>query len=182
MRPETLSGVRSLQTGATALVAAGALAVPASAQVPGLVIDPDSPSAKEYALPFENERRQADPAAAPGAGVAPGVRSSPAFGAGVTAGRGDGAQQDGAAATGGSGDPGSPGSGGAGGGGTRSGGGAEAPAAQHPPDVAETIRRATAAPGAPDGGLGGTLTIAGIAAAVLLAGGAAGLALRRRGA
>jgi hypothetical protein len=175
--------VRSLQTGATALVAAGALAVPASAQVPGLTIDPDSPSAKEYALPFENERRQADPAAAPGAGVAPGVRSSPAFGAGVTAGGRDGVEQNGAAATGGSGDPGSAGSGGAGGGGTGSGGGgAEAPASQRPPDVAETIRRATAAPGAPDGGLGGTLSIVGIAAAVLLVGGAAGVALRRRGA
>ena len=47
---------------------------------------------------------------------------------------------------------------------------------------AETIRQATAQPGAPDDGLGGTLLAGGIAAVVLAVAGGAGLVLRRRGA
>ena len=39
-----------------------AIAAPAGAQEPGVFIDPGSPSAKEYAIPLESERRQADPA------------------------------------------------------------------------------------------------------------------------
>ena len=61
MPRETLTAVRLRRIAATALVSAGALAGPAVAQEPGLVIDPESPSAKEYALPLENERRLADP-------------------------------------------------------------------------------------------------------------------------
>ena len=48
-----------------------------------VVIDPDSPSAKEYAIPLENERRQADPETAPQDGVTQGERSSPLFGSGI---------------------------------------------------------------------------------------------------
>ena len=161
------------------MLAAGTLAAPAAAQEPGLVIDPDSPSNKEYALPFEEERRQADPTTTPGAGITPGERSSPAFGAGVTPAGGENAREDGVATSGGSyGSGGSDGSGGAGAGNA----GEEAVVPQSEPDDAETVRQAAAQPGAPAGGLGSTLTIGGIAAAVLLAGGAAGLALRRRGA
>src|SRR5918995_4038427 len=99
MPRETLTAVRLRRTAATALVAAGALAGPAVAQEPGLVIDPESPSAKEYALPLENERRLADPGTAPDAGIEQGARGSPAFGTGVSAatagGDGDGTRDEG---------------------------------------------------------------------------------------
>src|SRR4029078_6878430 len=53
---------------------------PAVAQEPVVFIDPGSPSAKEYALPFESERRQADPGTPQGAAIPQGQRVSPAFG------------------------------------------------------------------------------------------------------
>jgi hypothetical protein len=173
------------------VLASAAFATPATAQdpEPGLVIDPDSPSAKEYALPLENERRQADPGTAPDAGVQQGQRTSPAFGAGVTdASAGGGSGGGGGSGSGsGSGDGGGStgGSGGGNGGSDGSAGGAAgddagAPAADA--DDAETIRQATAQPGAPDDGLGGTLLAGGIAAVVLAIAGGAGLVLRRRGA
>ena len=155
------------------LLATAALAAPAAAQdpEPGLFIDPDSPSAKEYQLPLENERRQADPGTAPDAAVQQGQRTSPAFGVGVSEeSAGGGAGNDG----------GGGGSGGAGGG---SGGGdaGDAPGSvTGDAEEAETIRQATAQPGAPDDGLGGTLLAGGIAAVVLAVAGGAGLALRRR--
>ena len=159
------------------LLATAALAAPAAAQdpEPGLFIDPDSPSAKEYQLPLESERRQADPGTAPDAAVEQGQRTSPAFGAGVTdesAGGGSGGRRRWAAAVGrsrrrptGGGDAG------------------DAPGtAAGDAEDAETIRQATAQPGAPDDGLGGTLLAGGIAAVVLAVAGGAGLALRRRSA
>ena len=96
MPRETLTAVRLRRIAATALVSAGALAAPAIAQEPGLVIDPESPSAKEYALPLENERRLADPGTVPDAGIQQGSRGSPAFGTGVSAAAaaGDGADAD----------------------------------------------------------------------------------------
>jgi hypothetical protein len=159
------------------VVVTAAVASPAAAQVPGLVIEPDSPSAKEYALPFENERRMADPATPVDAPVSAGERSSPAFGAGVTADEPDGAAtaREGSTNPAGGGDAG-------GGGGQGSGGdgaGEVAPVPRTDAGVEETVRAATAEPGAP-GGAGSTLSVIGIALAVLLAAGGAGLALRRR--
>ena len=70
-----------------AVLASLLLAAPASAQEDGVFIDPDSPSAKEYSLPLESERRQADPEQEPSAGIVQGERSSPIFGTGIV--RGD---------------------------------------------------------------------------------------------
>jgi hypothetical protein len=174
---ETLAIVRLRRIAATALLAAGALAGPAVAQEPGLVIDPESPSAKEYALPLENERRLADPGTAPDAGVQQGERSSPAFGAGVAA-------QDASAEDGGAGASGGDGGSGNGGGSTQRGndGTVTGPGEAEAGDAEDeaTVRAATANPGAPDGGAGTLLLVGGVGLAVLLVAGAAGVALRRR--
>ena len=174
MPRETLTDVRLRRIAATALVTAGALAAPAVAQEPGLVIDPESPSAKEYALPLENERRLADPGTAPDAGIQQGSRSSPAFGTGVSAAAaaGDGANADG-------------GGGGSSGGTAERGGdddAASVPGQAGSGDAEDkaTVRAATANPGAPDGGAGTILMIGGVALAVLLVAGGAGVVLRRR--
>jgi hypothetical protein len=158
--------------------AALALLMLVAASAPAQVfIDPDSPSAKEYAIPLERERRQADPDVAPGGGVVQGDRSSPLFGAGIEPGEASSGGSDSAAQ--------SPSGAGRGGaepnGAARSGsgavGGARDATAGDPPDA---VRAAAANPGAPDGGIGTPLLIAGIAAAVLAIGGAAGFLLRRR--
>ena len=152
-----------------AVVAFLLLAAPAHAQDPGVIIDPGAPSAKEYALPFESERRQADPEQGASAPVVPGARSSPTFGEGITSGnaptsRGPAAraarEADGNAATG-----------------KETTGAARESASD---GDAAVVRAATSNPGAPDGGAGVTLTIAGIALGVLLVGGMAGLLWRRR--
>jgi hypothetical protein len=139
-----------------------AIAAPADAQEPGVFIDPGAPSAKEYALPFEDERRQADPEQGPSAPIAPGSRESPTFGEGITSGDAPSSRE--------------------GSGGSRQSRDAETTRQESASGGdAEVVRAATSNPGAPDGGVGVTLTIAGIALAVLLAGGAAGLLWRRRG-
>lgn len=143
------------------LVASGS----ARAQV---VIDPDSPSAKEYAIPLEDERRQADPRTTPGDGITQGDRSSPLFGEGIErsddsrdAGRDGRKQRSG-------GEPDKPKRDG-----DRSADGSSA-------DRPEVVRAATNNPGAPDGGLGTPIVIGGVALAVLLLGGVAGALVRRR--
>lgn len=154
-----------------------ALGAPSAvAQDPGVFIDPGSPSAKEYALPFESERRQADPGHPSDAPIPQGQRVSPAFGEGIepagSAGGTSKSSQGSVGSTGGSGagaDE-SAGSGNGAGGGTSSEDGAS--------DA--TIRAATANPGAPGGDLGSTVAIAGGALLILAAGIAAGVVLRRR--
>ncbi len=89
MRPERHTDrVRFLCIAAVAVLASLALAAPAAAQEEGVFIDPGSPSAKEYQIPLESERRQADPEQDPSAEIVQGARSSPLFGAGIV--RGDG--------------------------------------------------------------------------------------------
>lgn len=133
----------------------------------GVVVDPDSPSAKQYSIPLERERREADPAQEPGAGIEQAERTAPLFGAGITESEGKPASpppsdEDTAARS----EP-----------------------RTRPDDALVTSRRerdreivkaAAARPGSPDGGLGVTAAIGGAAAAVLLVGGVAGLLLRRR--
>ena len=58
------------------------LAPPVAAQEEGVYVDPGSPTGKEYAIPFDSARRQADPSGG-GAGVAPGA--APLFGVGIVA-------------------------------------------------------------------------------------------------
>jgi hypothetical protein len=162
---------RSLATVAAAL----ALTTPAAAQEPGVFVDPDTPTAKEYALPLENVRRQADPRTPSDAAVPQGQRVSPAFGEGIEPAASQGGTTSAEA-----------GSDGMRGGGARESGDASDEAAASgtsgaADDAADaTVRAATANPGAPGGDLGDTLVIAGGALAVLALGAGAGLFLRRR--
>jgi hypothetical protein len=141
----------------------------AAAQSGGVVIDPDSPTAKQYKLPVESARQQADPKGdgklvPPGARVA-GTSAAPLFGEGIT--------------------PASDG--------TRSRSGAQRPAKANAvkpsSSSADTsneepnqspLKAAIQNPGAPAGGIGAPLLIAGGAALVLLLGTLVGLLLRRR--
>jgi hypothetical protein len=153
-----LPRVATILTGLTLAAPAGA-----SAQ-DGVFVDPDSPSGKEYAIPLESARRQADPAAG-GGRIAPGRRDeSPLFGEGVDEPIA-GARGTGKDASRGSGKP-------------RPGRAKEESDGGGPPAPA-TVRAAASRPGAPDGGLGSTLTIVGGGILVLLIGGGAGLLLRR---
>jgi hypothetical protein len=142
----------------TAVLAAGA--TPAAAQ-DGPVVDPDSPTGKEYALPLDTARREA--AGEKGKAATAG-ESAPLFGEGIEAG--------------GSGDP-SPGKR------TRSGASSHSKAdgtahvAGDAPAAAARIL-AGARPGAPsDGGLSPLVAVGG-GVLLLACGAAAGLALRRR--
>lgn len=153
------------------LLIALALPAPAAAQEDGIVVDPDSPTGKEYALPLESARQKA----AGGKGTAtPGEQEAPLFGEGIEeAGEtaAAGGTSGGSGNSGGGSGAGSPGSG-------RNGVGEEASSTGSPP---EAVRRATSNPGAPDGGAGTALMTALGAAAVLGAGAGAGLLARRRG-
>jgi hypothetical protein len=138
------------------------LAAPAPAQEEGVFIDPDSPSAKEYRIPLESERRQADPSQEPSSEIVQGARSSPIFGAGIVA-KGAGSDRNRAQESGAATD------------------GAEPSSAGKPAEAdAAILKAATSNPGPPAGGVGMPLTVGGVAAGVLLLGGLAGLLLRRR--
>ena len=157
-----------VQQWALGLVVALVAAAPAAAQEPGVTIDPSSPSAKQYVLPLEGARRQADPKQRQSAPVQQGTTKSQLFGAGVT----------------------SSGSGGSGGGGSSAefsttGSGAKSGArsttanggkASLPP----AVRAAVVDPGAPGRGIGTTALLIGGSLLVLLAGAGIGIAARRR--
>ena len=149
---------------------AGALLMPAPAQAQDVFVDPDSPSGKEYAIPLESARRGADPGRRHGTKVVQGQRSSPLFGAGISAAAGD--------------DDGSSGP-------TSSSRGkrdedrrnaAPVTAVARPasPAVREALRSATSRPSAPDGGSSAPLVGGAAALLVAAAAGAGWLARRRR--
>ena len=159
---------------ATATVSGAATAV---AQEPGVHIDPESPTAKEYAIPLEDARRQADPSRPRSAPVVQGSRSSPLFGAGVSAARPRSAATGAGRPRSGAGDS----SGDAGGGSSASGGRADGTgSADRSAPVTESVIEAAAQPGAPAGGGGSTALWVGLGAVVLGLGAAGGVALRRR--
>jgi hypothetical protein len=153
---------------AVALVLAWMAAAPAAAQTlkpePGVFIDPESPSSKEYDIPLERARRGADPGTDPDSPVGQGQRGvAPLFGAGITAASGGDETGDGAGP----------------GGGRRNGddqGSGTATSGDPPAAVVEAATNPTRPAG--DGGT--SLAIVGIALAVLLAGSGAGWLLRRR--
>ncbi|HEV2776018.1 MAG TPA: hypothetical protein VGV90_10540 [Solirubrobacteraceae bacterium] len=60
---------RFLACAAWAVVLATGLSAPAQAQRDGIFIDPDGPTAREYEIPLEAERRRIDGLAGRGAGV-----------------------------------------------------------------------------------------------------------------
>ena len=164
MTSAILVPMRLAFTTAAALLVWAALAVPASAQEPGVHVDPDSPTGQEYDIPVERARRKSSPSEEEGS---KGSRT-PAdtlFGAGIEPPDDDGG---GAAANGGS-----------------SGSGSKTkPRSTAPRERSgkrpATVQAAISNPGAPDGGAGGTLLLGGIAVALLGAGLAGGLLLRRR--
>lgn len=150
-----------------------ALALPASAAAQdGVFVDPDSPSGKEYQIPLESARRQADPQRTDGK-VVPGDRSAPLFGEGIEP---DVEQAGGAAGGGGST---SDGGGGGSPDGAGSGTGDGSPAPSPPAEVQEAVRDARSRPAPSDGGVGTMVLVGGGLAVLLLAGGGAALAARR---
>jgi hypothetical protein len=156
---------------AAALLVWAALAVPASAQEPGVHVDPDSPTGQEYDIPLERARRKSSPSEDESS---QGSRT-PAdtlFGAGIEPSDDDG----GGGGTGGSSGGGSVAGSGPDGGKTNASTTLRRPSAKRP----ATVEAAISNPGAPDGGAGGTLLLGGIAVALLGAGLAGGLLLRRR--
>jgi hypothetical protein len=148
------------------------------AQEEGVFVDPGSPTGKEYALPLDSARREADPSGG-GTSAAPGT--APLFGAGIVASSASANATDGQDAGSTSGTSGTEATGGA-------GGAAEAPAAKSAGSDTEVpaskeaeavVEAATRNPGAPSGGLSAPAVVALLAAGVLLAGGLAGVVIRR---
>jgi hypothetical protein len=165
---------RSLLTLLVALPGWLWLAPAAIAQEDGVFIDPGSPTGKEYAIPFESARREADPASGSGSGsgggAAPG--SAPLFGAGIApsgASAGKTSGQAGGSAPGESSQQPAQTADGAG------------PAAEAPKskEAKAALEAAIRTPGAPSGGLGTPAIVALLAAGLLLAGGLIGVAIRR---
>ena len=149
---------------ATGLACAAALAVsagPAYAQGDGVFVDPNSPSGKEYAIPLESARRQADPRPVSPQSVSSGASRATLFGEGVIS----PSAARGARKGGGSGS-------GKGSAGQGTGSGVD-----RRPDV---VKIATSRPGAPDSGLGTPALVLGLGLLVLLVGAGAGFAVRRR--
>jgi len=77
---------RSRRAAIVAAIGLLASAPAAGAQDPGVVLDPDSPTSKEYSIPLEDARRGADPARSGSDEVVPGTRSSAPFGEGIRSG------------------------------------------------------------------------------------------------
>lgn len=145
---------------------------PAAAQQGGVVVDPESPTGKEYAIPLDRARRQAAAGRQGAGGIesAPAASTAPAplFGEGV-------GPEDPASAPQRDGDgevTGAAGRDGSGPGGTRSVSGVGADSERRPAAGAATR------PGAPDGG-SSALAFLAIGGGVLLIGLLAGLAIRR---
>ena len=152
------------------------LAAPGTAwaQEDGVTVDPDSPTGKEYAIPLDSARRQAQ--AGTGSRESGADSEAPLFGQGVEAETASGGEDsDGGSSSGKSGGSGSDGSGNSSDGGDPSMGDSDA----LPREVAGDSLAAVQ-PGAPDGGSGTLLLAGGAALAVLLAGVLAGVLVRRR--
>lgn len=157
---------RSLRALLVALLSLIWLAPAAVAQEEGVFVDPGSPTGKEYAIPLDSARRQADPSGG-SAGAAPG--SAPLFGAGIVAAGGSGAGSE----TGGSAGEHAP-TGRADGNGSEKSAGSAASA-----ETAAVLQAATQTPGAPSGGLGTPAIVALLAAGLLVTGGLAGVVVKR---
>ncbi len=170
MRSAILVPMRLAFTTAAALLVSAALAGPASAQEPGVHVDPDSPTGQAYDSPLERARRKSSPSEDEGARGSR-TPADTLFGAGIEPpDDDDGGGGAGASSGGGSGA-------GSGSGGRKAGSrGSRERGSKRP----ATVQAAISNPGAPDGGAGGTLLLGGIAVALLGAGLAGGLLLRRR--
>ncbi len=142
-------------------------ASPVAAQEPGVHVDPNSPAGKEYAIPIDQARRQADGGSSAKGSHGP-SGSAALFGAGISA-RG-GRSAGGSSGTRGTGDSAGSSKGGADGS-VKSGGA-----------VSQGVKGASARPAvaaSTGSGSNATLLTAGLVAAVLLAGALLGLVLHR---
>jgi hypothetical protein len=155
--------MRRVVTGLACAAALTLSAGPAYAQGDGVFVDPNSPSGKEYAIPLESARRQADPRPVSPQSVSSGASRATLFGEGVISPSTRGARKGGGSATSGAG-------GSSAAPGTGSG-------ADQRPDI---LKIATSRPGAPDSGLGTPALVLGLGLLVLLVGAGAGFAVRRR--
>lgn len=146
---------------------------PAAAQSGGVFVDPDSPTGKQYQLPLESARRQADPSS-DGRLVTPGARPGgtvPAalFGAGIARASRAGKRSS-SGRSGGTSKSGEP---------TRgSNDSSSSPTIDS--SSRNSVQAAVSNPGAPSGGIGSTLLIAAGGGLVLLIGALAGFVIRRR--
>lgn len=149
--------MRRLLPACLAIAALSAIGVDAIAQEDGVFVDPESPAGKEYAIPFDEARREAGG----GSGGAPGTAAP--FGEGIE--RDDDAAPDG-------------GQSGGGGDGRRDAGGGDAGGGQP-----SSPRSPSGSPGVAasldQGGPSAALLTGGIALGVLLVGGAVGFLVRR---
>jgi hypothetical protein len=138
-------------------------ATDASAQSGGVFVDPDSPSGKEYAIPLESARRQADPQAPSGHAGGPAAAPATLFGEGVVSPSSTGGKS--------SSDE----------GGKRAGKRGST-VAEPDTDSAtrDIVKIAASRPGAPDGGIGTPALVLGLGILVLLVGALAGVLIRRR--
>jgi hypothetical protein len=131
----------------------------------GVTIDPDSPSAREYEIPLESARRDAEPGRDRRTPVQQGERGAPLFGAGISS--------DDAGATGGKG------SGGAGGPNRATRPASSVTSTKKAAEPA-AVGLAVADPGAPDSGAGTSALVIAGGALVLGFGAGAGVLARRR--
>jgi hypothetical protein len=171
----SLLGVRGSRTTVAAIGLALLAPTPAVAQSDGVFVDPDSPTGKQYQLPLESARRQADPSS-DGRIAPPGARPSgtgPAalFGEGIATASRAGKPSS----SGGSGGKSKPG-------GTAGGSNGSTSAPTTDSGSSNPVQAAVSNPGAPSGGVGSTLLIAAGGGLVLLIGGLAGFVIRRRSA
>jgi hypothetical protein len=132
----------------------------AAAQEPGVTLDPDSPSAKEYAIPLESARRGAEPGRERGASVEQGERGAPLFGAGISGAAGEVLRSAATPRTRPAASP--------------------TPARRRAERAPAVVRMAAANPGAPDGGAGANALVLAGGAVVVGVGAGAGLLARRR--
>jgi hypothetical protein len=136
-------------------------------------VDPDSPTGKQYQLPLESARRQADPGSdgrtAPPGARPTGTGAAALFGEGIASARRAGKGSD----TGRSGGKAKPS-------GTTGGSNGSSASTTLDSPSSSTLQSAVSHPGAPSGGIGSTLLIAAGGGLVLLIGGLAGFVIRRR--
>jgi hypothetical protein len=154
---------------AAVVFAVGAPHAGAQEPEPGVTIDPDSPSSREYDIPLENARRNAQPGRDRDTPVPQGQRVAPLFGEGIS-----------------SPDEGDAEPGGADAGGVKSETSSKRRprAANKPPGEdagpPATVRLAVSNPGAPNGGVSTSVLVLAGGALVVGLGAGAGVILRRR--
>jgi hypothetical protein len=164
---------RILSTLSAAALLALSGAGSASAQGSGVHVDPGSPTGKEYGIPLEDARREAQGDNGQLDSVEQGSRTAPLFGEGV----GDSSSSSSSSSSDG-------GSGNSGGGNNKSGAGKDSSSGSGDAS-GETVGTAFSGTRAlqatvPDGGTSSTLTIGALAISVLLLGAVLGSIARRR--